>query len=67
MNDMKRAFLRSIGPALDSDDALTGTAETIGRGILRKQAADKRRPADKGWDTKLSFKTYQKLHSQGVV
>ena len=39
----------------------------VGRGFLRKQAADKRRPADKGWDTKLSFKTYQKLHAQDIV
>lgn len=65
MNAIQRAFLRSIGPSLDSDDDLKGTARDIGMGILRKQARDKRKPADKGWDTKLSFKTYSKLHAAG--
>ena len=67
MNAMQRAFLKSIAPTLEADNDLNDLEWKVGAGVLRKQAADKRKPADKGWDTKLSFKTYSKLNQQGVV
>ena len=67
MNAVQRAFLKSLAPTLEADKDLNDLEWKVGRGVLRKQAADKRKPADKGWDTKLSFKTYSKLNQQGVV
>lgn len=67
MNAMQRAFLKSLAPTLEADKDLNDLEWKVGQGVLRKQAADKRRPADKGWDTKLSFRTYQKLHAQDIV
>ena len=67
MNAVQRAFLKSLAPALEADEDLNALEWKVGQGVVRKQAADKRKPADKGWDTKLSFKTYSKLNQQGVV
>ena len=67
MNAVQRAFLKSLAPTLEADKDLNDLEWKVGQGLVRKQAADKRKPADKGWDTKLSFKTYSKLNQQGVV
>ena len=69
MNAMQRAFLKSIAPKIEADSTFyQGTEAAVFWGVLKATKADaRRRTTDKGWDTKLSFKTYSKLNQQGVV
>lgn len=60
-------MLIALANAVVAEPTTSPLGRRVGTLAIRCVKAQQRKPKDKGWDAKVSYRTYQKLHAQGIL